>query len=209
MSTPDHMTRRGLLARLTTLAGAWIFGSPASAAGRTPSATEGPFYPSPAMRLPDMDNDLVKVAGRLRQAGGEVIHLTGRVMDRNAAPLPGLRIEIWQCDVNGKYLHPGDRRGVDYDTGFQGFGHDITDAEGRYGFRTIKPTPYPGRTPHIHVKVVKGEDEILTTQFYLSDHPQNKRDQIYRRLSASAKRHVTMVLTQGPEALETEIDIII
>lgn len=60
------------------------------------------------------------------------------------------RVEIWQCDAGGRYHHVGEPEQV-LDAGFQGFGAVTTDAEGRYRFRTIKPVPYPGRTPHIHL----------------------------------------------------------
>jgi len=83
-----------------------------------------------------------------------------------------------------------------HDTGFQGFGHDITDAAGTYRFRTIKPVAYPGRTPHIHVKVLDGSRERLTTQFYLKDHPANARDVLYRRLSGAQAAAVDMVFDE-------------
>ena len=75
---------------------------------------------------------------------GKSSRFKGQITDRDGVPMSGARIEIWQCDVNGKYLHPGDNRSVPYDQGFQGFGHDITDVAGNYAFRTIKPTKYPG-----------------------------------------------------------------
>jgi protocatechuate 3,4-dioxygenase, beta subunit len=73
-------------------------------------------------------------------------------------------VEIWQCDAEGVYLHSQDVTRKPRDTNFQGFGRFLTDASGAYYFRTIKPVPYPGRTPHIHVKVKKGGRELLTTQ---------------------------------------------
>jgi protocatechuate 3,4-dioxygenase beta subunit len=161
------------------------------------------------MRPADVDNDLVKVAGMVRDAGGEIIRLSGRVLDASGAPRAGLRVEIWQCDVNGEYLHPGDDGGPAYDTGFQGFGHDITGADGGYVFRTIRPTIYPGRTPHIHVKLLEGERELLTTQFYLADHPENARDRIYARLSEADRARVTMRFVQGAETPETTVDIVV
>lgn len=203
------LTRRGLFSGLVAALGGLIWYRTASSAGRTPGATEGPFYPTPAMRLPDVDNDLVKIAGRVREAGGEVIVLKGRITTGDGAPLAGHRIEIWQCDVNGKYLHPGDDRSIVHDEGFQGFGHDITDADGNYRFRTIKPTTYPGRTPHIHVKVLDGDRELLTTQFYIRDHPQNRRDSLYRRLSEQRAEMVSMDLRQGPEGLETTVNVVV
>lgn len=111
----------------------------------TPRQTEGPFYP---LSLPaDADNDLVSVRGAPGLAKGEVTHLSGRILDANGRPLGGVRVEIWQCDANGRYHHPRDRSGGDRDTNFQGFGHDVSAVDGSYSFRTIRPVPYPGRTP--------------------------------------------------------------
>lgn len=222
MTTPS-LNRRGLIRRALALTGlgalaglgglaglrAGLFGTPAAAANTTPSATEGPFYPTPSMRMADVDNDLVKVMGLVEEAGGEVITLKGRVLDADGAPREGLRVEIWQCDVNGKYMHPGDSRDVEYDTGFQGFGHDTTGADGGYRFRTIKPTVYPGRTPHIHVKLFDGERELLTTQFYLADHPGNTRDRLFNRMSDTEKAKVSMVFSDSPEGPETTVDILV
>lgn len=186
----------GLLASLVTVR--------ASAAVRTPRAAEGPFYPTPAMRPADTDNDLVRIGDQVTRAGGTVVRLQGRIVNAAGEPLPGLRIEIWQCDAQGRYLHSADRQTTVHDTGFQGFGHDITDASGHYRFRTIQPVAYPGRTPHIHVKVLDGERERLTTQFYLKDHPNNARDSVYRRLSSEQAAAVDMVFdTAFAEPLAT------
>ncbi len=154
----------------------------AAAAVSTPSASEGPFYPTTGMRFEDVDNDLVKIAGAVEQAGGEIVVLSGRVLDKAGNPVAGARVEIWQCDVNGRYLHRGDRGWNSRDPAFQGFGHDLSAADGSYSFRTIKPVPYAGRTPHIHVKVLAGNRELLTTQFYLPDHPDIVRDLLYQRV---------------------------
>lgn len=221
--TKPTLSRRGLIRRTLAIIGlgsvaglggfsafrAGLFGSPAAAANATPPSAEGPFYPTQSMRMDDVDNDLVKVTGLIEEAGGEVITLKGRVLDATGAPRQGVHVEIWQCDVNGKYIHPGDRRELDYDTGFQGFGHDITSADGSYRFRTIKPTVYPGRTPHIHVKVLDGERELLTTQFYLSDHPGNTRDGLFNRMSETEKAKVSMVFAESADGPETTVDIVV
>ena len=94
----------------------------------TPSASEGPFYPPAHMRFDDVDRDLVKVTDTLQQAGGEIVTLGGRILDVDGNPIHGARIEIWQCDVNGRYLHRADQGGTARDIGFQGFGHDISGA---------------------------------------------------------------------------------
>lgn len=39
----------------------------------TPSATEGPLYPTPATRRADFDNDLVKIIGQVQEVGGKVM----------------------------------------------------------------------------------------------------------------------------------------
>lgn len=194
----------------------WVLGSiglaaarPALAATPTPGATEGPFYPTPAMRRADVDNDLVKILGSVQEAGGEVFHLKGRILNSDGAPLEGRRIEIWQCDMNGKYFHPGDRQNIAFDPAFQGFGHDITGPDGAYEFRTIKPVTYPGRTPHIHVKVFDGDREVLTSQFYVEGHPDNGRDRLYRRLSDSDAKAVSMVFESVDGVEQAVVDVVI
>ncbi|MDJ0776896.1 MAG: protocatechuate 3,4-dioxygenase [Gammaproteobacteria bacterium] len=188
MNDPANRKRRRLLLGLVSLpvAGA------VAAAELTPAASEGPFYPTGDMRFDDVDNDLVRIDGRVEQAGGEIVRLGGRVLDASGRPLAGARVEIWQCDVRGRYLHRGDFGWTARDAGFQGFGHDLTGSDGRYQFRTIKPVPYTGRTPHIHVKVLVDGRERLTTQFYLPDHPDNARDFLYRRIPAALRESVTM-----------------
>jgi protocatechuate 3,4-dioxygenase beta subunit len=91
-------------------------------------------------------------------------------------------VEIWQCDNNGAYLHSGTSNADRRDRNFQGFGRFTTGSTGEYYFRTIKPVPYPGRTPHIHFQIRKGERELLTTQCYVKGDPGNDRDGIYRSI---------------------------
>lgn len=185
-------SRRAILSGLAVSIGGLIFLRGAKASNSTPGATEGPFYPTVSMRTKDIDNDLVKVQGNNHKAIGEVITLEGTIRDQDGAPRNGLRIEIWQCDLNGKYIHAEDTRSVMYDQGFQGFGHDITGPDGRYSFRTIKPGKYPGRTPHIHVKVLDSNRELLTTQFYEADNPENIKDSLFRRMSDAQAEFVLM-----------------
>lgn len=206
--TATGKTRRSVLASGLGALGA-AAALPLSAATLTPRATEGPFYPTPSMRPADVDNDLVKIIGTVREAGGEVFTLKGRVTDKDGTPLSGHRIEIWQCDMNGKYLHSGDRQDIAFDAAFQGFGHDITGPDGGYTFRTIKPVTYPGRTPHIHVKVLDGEREILTSQFYIDGHPANGRDRIFNRLSDSEAKAVSMAFTPVADGEQAIVDVVV
>lgn len=185
----DRTGRRSVLALLGLLG---IAGR-AAAAVPTPEQTAGPFYPPPNQRPNDTDWDLVRIEGRVREAGGEIMHLAGRVLDRSGAPLADALVEIWQCDANGRYHHVGDRsseRKLDED--FQGFGAIRTDGEGRYRFRTIRPVAYPGRTPHIHARVVRPDGRELVTQIYLDDHQLNRKDWIFRSLAAKAQSAATI-----------------
>ncbi|MEQ8294577.1 MAG: hypothetical protein RIA08_20445 [Roseovarius sp.] len=204
MSNPTP--RRRFLRTAAGFAALGVLSRPAQAALLTPRQTEGPFYPTGSMRRADIDNDLVRIAGAVRQAGGHIIRLTGRVLDRSGRPIPEARVEIWQCDAQGNYMHPRDRRSADHDPAFQGFGHDITGADGRYTFRTIKPVPYPGRTPHIHVKAFAGGRE-LTTQFYLADEPANQRDGLFRRLSQAEQNAVLMRFEETGKDPQASVDI--
>lgn len=154
----------------------------------TPPGPAGPFYPAEPP-LED-DNDLTRVAGRDEMARGEITDLSGRLLDTNGNAIAGGRIEIWQCDANGRYHHPRDS-GRALDPNFQGFGHAMTDAQGRYRFRTIKPVPYPGRTPHIHLAVFTRGREPLVTQLYVRGEPRNAGDFLFRRIPADQRERVT------------------
>jgi protocatechuate 3,4-dioxygenase, beta subunit len=186
-------TRRDWL-RGSVALGAAAFLTPgvfAEELARTPRLTEGPFYPD---RLPlDTDNDLVIVNNSITPAVGEITHLTGRVLGVNGDPIRDLVVEIWQVDGRGVYLHSADSGRRQRDTNFQGFGRATTNARGEYRFRTIKPVPYPGRTPHIHVKVKRGDRELLTTQLFVNGHPQNRNDMVFRELRDPLTRELVLV----------------
>ena len=196
-----HLNRRRLLATGAALATCGTVPPGAAALLPTPPQSSGPFYP---LTLPlDSDNNLVQVSGRAERAAGTILHLAGRVLDRDGRPVPGARIEIWQCDAFGVYHHSRDPR-APADPNFQGFGATTATADGSYRFRTIEPVPYPGRTPHIHFTLTGPGFERLTTQMYLAGHPLNERDGLYRRIGDPAARAaVTVALAPAPE-LEPE-----
>jgi protocatechuate 3,4-dioxygenase beta subunit len=155
---------------------------------RTPAQTEGPFYPN---KLPlDTDNDLLVVNDGITPAVGEVTHLTGTVRDLKGNPVRNALVEIWQCDAKGVYLHTADsdKKKDQQDKNFQGFGRFLTGSTGEYYFRTIKPVPYPGRTPHIHYKIKQARTELLVTQCYIKGHPGNPRDGVYTHIPAGKPR---------------------
>lgn len=171
----------------------------------TPAQTEGPFYP---VELPaDTDADLL-AQGAGRYAKGEPAWLDGVVSDAAGRPLRGAVVEIWQCDADGHYHHPGD--GGRADPAFQGFGRVSTGADGTWSFHTIRPVPYPGRTPHIHFKVKDaGGRELLTTQLYVEGEPANARDGLWRRLRQADREAVTRPFVAGPDGLSCDFPIVV
>lgn len=154
----------------------------------TPGDAEGPFYP---VEIPDdSDNDLLRIVGRDAHARGQLTYLHGRVMDREGRRIDGARVEIWQCDHGGVYHHPGDPGTPD--ANFQGFGAMVTDREGDYHFRTLRPVPYTGRTPHVHFRVTAGGFDRLTTQLYVAEEAgRNREDFLYQRHSPAEQQRVT------------------
>lgn len=187
------LTRRRLLARTAaSLAAAGsAVGAGASALVLTPRQSRGPFYPA---EYPlDQDNDLVDVEGRSVPAQGEVVVVHGQVLDERGRPAAHSRVEIWQCDVNGRYHHPRDRRNAPLDENFQGWGRFETASDGRYWFRTIRPVPYPGRAPHIHFAVSGPDFEPLVTQMYVDGAPENERDRLFRSIRDPRQRESVLV----------------
>lgn len=188
--TPPDLRRRRLLAAALAAAPTLLFASaPRASLGRrpTPAQTEGPFYP---VELPgDTDFDLLR-NGALQYPEGQPTWLEGSVSDIAGRPVAGASVEIWQCDHAGHYHHPGD--GGRADERFQGFGRVTVGADGRYRFRTIRPAPYSGRTPHIHLKVRLGKRELLTTQVYVRGDPGNAADFLWRNLDPSGREVLTV-----------------
>jgi protocatechuate 3,4-dioxygenase beta subunit len=189
--------RRRFLIRLAAMGGAAAAssllapGALAEDLARTPRQTAGPFYPD---RLPlDTDNDLLVVNDGLTPAVGEVTHLGGRVLDAGGSPVRNAVVEIWQTDANGAYVHTRSGNRDRRDGNFQGFGRFTTGSSGEYYFRTIKPVPYPGRTPHIHYRVLARGREVLTTQCYVKGHPQNARDGVLRGIHDDRARESVQV----------------
>ena len=106
----------------------------------------------------------------------------------------------------GRLPAPRQRRGARRDGNFQGFGRFLTGTTGEYYFRTIKPVAYPGRTPHIHVKVRRAGAELLTTQCYIQGEPQNDRDGVLRGIrDAKARESVIVPFTPVPTSTAGEL----
>jgi protocatechuate 3,4-dioxygenase, beta subunit len=189
------MSRRRLI-----LAAAASFALPGLTRAARPLApmTDGPFYPPRPWRDrtgSDWDADLTRVrrGGRVLLARGEHLALALAVVDTEGRAIDNAEVEIWQCDAEGAYRHPS----VDdasADPGFQGFGSARSGAEGTLALRTIRPVPYPGRTPHIHVKLRHAAFGELTSQLFVAGEPANARDFLWRQLGAEERAALEMKL---------------
>ena len=175
----------------------------------TPFQTIGPFYP--VTRPLDADADLTVIEGGAGHAEGQVIHVMGRVLDARGAPVAGAKVEIWQANAKGRYAHPADRNPAPLDPNFQGFGAQLTDGDGQYRFKTIKPAAYPVnpmnpqrvRPPHVHFDV-SARDARLVTQMYFPGEPANAGDLIFGGLGADEQRAVTASVSPPGAGLEPD-----
>jgi protocatechuate 3,4-dioxygenase beta subunit len=155
---------------------------PAAPAGatllpRTSDQILGPFYP---LGEPAKGGDLTRVRGRPGRAQGQIIRLSGRVLDRAGEPVRRGKLQIWQANTFGRYVHPNDDNSAPLDECFEGFAVVDTDEDGRYDLRTIKPGAYPTprgniRPSHIHFEVF-GKRERLITQLYFAGDPHHDTD---------------------------------
>ncbi len=148
----------------------------------TAGQVQGPFYP--VVKPVDQDADLTVIQGKPGKAKGQVIYLSGRVLNLKGKPMPDTRVEIWQANAFGRYTHPGDTNPAPLDPNFEGYGVQITDAEGRYRFKTIKPGAYPAaqgwtRPPHIHFSVTSKTNQLIT-QLYFAGEALNERDELLK-----------------------------
>jgi protocatechuate 3,4-dioxygenase, beta subunit len=203
---PALLNRRKMTAAMIGLPAVWtgLQAQPAAPRRATPAQTEGPFYP---VSIPqDSDFDLLR-NGTVAYTKGQPAWVEGSVTDLQGKPLAGAQVEIWQCDEAGHYHHPGD--GGRADPAFQGFGRVTLGPDGQYRFRTIRPVPYSGRTPHIHVKVKLGARELLTTQLYVAGDSHNERDFLWRNLDAQARQAVTVPFEAGADGLRASFPIVV
>ncbi|NOD93648.1 protocatechuate 3,4-dioxygenase subunit beta [Ruegeria sp. HKCCD4884] len=127
-----------------------------------------------------LDADLIyNYAQPGESAIGERIILHGRVLDENGRPVPNTLVEMWQANAGGRYRHKKDTYLAPIDPNFGGCGRTITDQDGYYYFRTVKPGAYPWRNwvnswrpAHIHMSIFgSGFAQRLITQCYFEGDP--------------------------------------
>ena len=160
----------------------------------TASATKGPFYPIPDIdKQKYFDADLTRLGEKSPVADGEQIVVQGLVLDMDDRPLESVIVEVWQACASGRYNHPQDRNDRPADPNFQYWAKMLTGADGAFAFRTIHPGKYPGRTPHIHYRVIAPKRPELVTQMYFESQSEyNKKDGIYMELKPEQRQAVTV-----------------
>jgi protocatechuate 3,4-dioxygenase, beta subunit len=221
MKIERSISRRRFLELSSALGGIVAYGSlnPLFAQGKrilTEEQVLGPFYP---MNKPlDRDADLTHLRGRRSSAKGQIIHLMGSVVNPQGKPLPGIRLEIWQANVHGRYSHINDSNSAPIDPNFQGYGVQVTDAKGQFRFKTIKPGAYPtgldgwSRPPHIHF-FVKGGHDALVTQMYFPGEELNAKDRLFQSAAPNQASLIARVEPAGkglePDSLIVTWDIVL
>jgi len=159
-----------------------------------PGEFEGPIFGNPD--LAPFDHDLIRNYATTGDAIGERTILHGRVFDEMGRPVPHTLIEIWQANAGGRYRHATDTYVAALDPNFGGGGRTITDLEGRYAFRTIKPGAYPypnhansWRPAHVHFSLFgTGFAQRLITQMYFEGDPLIPNDDILNTIPDPAAR---------------------
>jgi len=161
--------------------------TPANRLYRIPDVARDTFAPCPpAQSVRAGENDLTRLAPGRPRASGEAIAITGRILDEDLRPVRRTLVEVWNANTHGRYSHTRDAANdAPLDPNFYGFGRLLTDDDGRYVLRTIKPGAYIARQdigwwrpPHVHFSVV-GSGVRLVTQMYFPGEPLNEKDFIF------------------------------
>jgi len=201
----DVMDRRNILK-------SGIFGSAACLAATTsyarektlrrlPQDFEGPFYPRG-----NRNADTPDLLRNMKNPHGDILHLAGRVLDEYGDPVSDAVIDIWQTDPDSRYKHPNDRsRGDRYDD-FAYWGKSVTDAEGQYSFRTYVPGAYRPRPSHIHYKIWRDGNPVLTSQIYFQERGGTRGRSRFENLSS---RQVTSLKPRKPGEYDCEFQIVV
>jgi protocatechuate 3,4-dioxygenase beta subunit len=141
------------------------------------SEVTGPVFGHDDIGL--LDNDLIRNYAKTGDPIGERIIVHGQILDENGKAVPNTLVEFWQANASGRYRHKNDTYLAPIDPNFGGCGRTLTDDNGYYYFRTVKPGPYPWRNyvnswrpAHIHFSLFgTGFAQRLITQMYFEGDP--------------------------------------
>ena len=199
MSMHNRISRRDLL-RSTAAVGVGLV-TPTALFGqqceKTPGQLEGPFYMNTWDRTKPVphQNDLTWAVSPDQPADGDAILLVGQITDKDCRPMGNAMVEIWQACATGRYAHRADPNPATLDPNFRYFGEFLTDENGMYSFKTIKPGAYPVgnefvRPPHVHFKITAGLRGMLTTQMYFAGDPEHSQDPLLNSVSKAEQKNL-------------------
>ncbi len=185
---------------------------------QTLSEITGPLFV--AGDVADADYDLT--AQHAGEPLGERMFVSGRVLDEGGKPVPNALVEMWQANSAGRYRHLVDNHDAPLDPNFTGFGRVVTDAQGHYRFKTIKPGAYPWRNhynawrpAHLHFSLFgQGFVQRLVTQMYFPGDPLLEFDPMYQSVPDDRARqrlvsHFDWENTQPEYAIAYRFDIVL
>lgn len=204
-----RLSRRGFALGGLATTGLMLAGGASAQQGRplTAESAMGPFYPltHPA----DSDADMVWLKGHSQKATGQVIEVSGRILDQKGTPIPNATIELWQANAAGRYDHPSDPATAPLDPHFQSFAALRTDKQGVWRIRTVKPggydSPIGQRPPHIHFDV-RGRTHRNIAQLYFPEEAAgNAKDTLYKGLGADASTSLAVRNATDPHKYQWDI----
>ena len=175
----------------------------------TAESIMGPFYPVdfPA----DSDADLTWLKGHSQRAAGQVIEVSGRVLDIKGNPISGAGITLWQANAAGRYVHPSDISKAPLDPNFHGIASIRADAKGEWRIVTIKPggydSPIGHRPPHIHFDIRGRSHRNIAQLYFPDDAAANDKDRLYKSLGAEAV--TSLALRDAKDADKYRWDIVL
>lgn len=150
----------------------------------TAANSEGPYYtPNAPMRASLLEEGMP----------GTRLVITGRVLTADCAPVAGAVLDFWQAGANGEYDN----------VGYTLRGKQEAAADGSYRLETVLPGEYPGRPPHIHVKVNAPGGPVLTTQIYFAGMPGNEADSLVQ------PSLITNLTTEADGSLSAPFDFVL
>lgn len=206
-----RLSRRQLLWGAAGLIGASAAWGEDAPRHETAEDALGPFYP---LSLPkDQDFDLSLIAGHKTRALGQLLYVSGRVVNLRGEPIANAVLEIWQANAAGRYTHPGDTSAAPLDPHFQGYARIRSGPDGGYLIKTIQPGLYGPRTRHIHFDV-RGRATRLVTQMYFEGEPKNESDPLLKMQAPEDRKTLisrpgTPTARQERDALAVSWDIVL